>query len=324
MVIVQEEIGSQELQRGLLAEGLNHVYIHEGALGDLALSSELDAKDVFMFMGALRLRGVVGNILGPGGEAACGGAWEEDEAEEDKTEGNEKKRNKTALEAVIDVMAGPDEQRFISPFLWQTAVSVMSGGLAGAPIKERLVPIGGPIVDQCSEQDYLTYGFDEDGAGKMRRESGPMSEWSAALGAGTGPEDLAIVHGPNGSIMRKGQTVLDFNAAALVRGRKIVGDYLDPALPGLGPGGAMEYIRQMRPAARLPLEEARGLDRAMRTGIVRVANARIGQVVAALDNQSGKIGRRRYEDRLAHIEMLRHEIARVIGRHTLIRDKFYP
>jgi hypothetical protein len=318
MAVAQEVKEDQGLQRDLLAEGFDHAYIHEGALGDLALSSELDATDVFMFMGSLRLRAVVGNILGPGGEADYGGAWNEGEAE-----GAEEKNPKAALKSVIDVMAGPDERRFITPFLRQTAVSVISGNPAEASITERLVPIGGPIVDQCFEQDYLTYGFDADGAGKMRSESGPMHEWTAALGTGEGPADLAIVHGPNGSIMRGGQAVLEFNAVALSGGRKIVGDYLVPALPDIGAGGVMEYVRQRRPAGRLPLEEVQGLDRAMRTGIVQVANARISQVTSMLDSQRSKIGSNRYEGRLADIEKLRHEVARVVGRHALIRERFY-
>jgi len=329
MVSTQELVEDQELRRGLLAEGFDHAYLHLGALGGLAIQSEQDARDVFMLMGSLRLRGVTGNILGAGGEAEGGGAWDEAEVEEDTDQGPEggdgQRIARPALEDAISVMGGADVRRYISPFLWQTAVAVISKDGTHGPLKETLVPIGGPIVDQCFEQNYLTYGFDSEGARKMRSEQGPMHEWAAALGVADGPADLAIVHGPNGVIMREGRPLLDFNAVALSRGRKIVGDHLVPALPDIGPGGIVEYVEQRRPAAaRLPLDRAKGEDRAMRTGITQAANARIRFIIAALDAERHKIGARRYDGRRENIEKLRGEVARVVGSNVLIKEQFYP
>jgi len=293
-VSVTQEVHGQSL----LNEGFNHMYIYEGALGQLAGTSEQRANEVFRFMGALRLRGVTGNVLGAG-NFEYDDAWENDAA---------------ALETTIQTLGGSDTQHYVAPFLWHTGVQIIDNDSRPAG---RVVPIGGPIVATCFEQDYHTYGFDEDGTVKMRCESGSIADLAIEIGAGIAPQDLAVVHGPNGDKLRKGHDLLDFNAAALASGHKIIADGLVPLID-------LPIQRQENPSEHLPLDKVLALDRAIRTGIIRSANTRIDRAIDAQDMQRSKLGQQRHGHRVAHIESLRHEVKRVINSNRLIRERFYP
>jgi hypothetical protein len=301
--------------QGLLAEGIDHVYVHEGALGRWAVTSTEHATEMFMFLATVKFRQAIGQTLNPYGdlehEAA---AWEGDEA---------------AREAAANILRGPDESRFIDPLLKHAAFSVISmdtesDPATGSPILERLVPIGGPLVGSCFEQDYHTYAFTQEGDFKMRVETGPISELAAAMGVGTGPKDLAVAHGPNGSIMREGLGLLSFNATVISQGGRTYSDDLVPVELGTGPEGSKAYVREETPDIQLPLDEVLGLDKAMRNGIVQTANVRIEMVKRDLDKQRHDLGAVRYKARVEHLEYLGGEVGRILGRHRLIRQEFYP
>lgn len=313
MPMTHELVEGHDQPTGLLAEGITHAYIHEGALGEWASASNKDATNMLWFMGALKLSRIVGNILGPGGDME--NAWGEGDGPRD-------------LDEVTRTLLSSDERRYINPLLGHAGVSVISmdihGGLDTPPLQERFVPIGSPLVSSCFDQDFHTYALSDEGNVKMRRDSGPMGELTAAMAAGTGPRDLALVHGSIGTYMRGGKGIYEFNAAAITRGAKAFGDYLVPVEPGIGPDGNAAYVRQPRPAERLPLEGVLEIDKIARSGITQIAEVRIRMVRDMVDGQRSNIGQRRFEGRVEQIEHLRGEVARVIGRHRLIREVFYP
>jgi hypothetical protein len=305
-----ELLQDRDQPQGLLAEGINRAYIHEGALGQWAIASSADATEVLWFMGAQRFSRVVGNILGPGGDLE--NAWEGD----------------TTLQEIISTLLASDERRYIEPFFTHAGVSIISMDAEGAstsrsPVTERFVPIGGPLNASCFDQDYHTYGFNGIGTRKMRGEEGLMADLATEVATG-GQPDLALVNGPNGDVVRGGKGVYEFNMDAVTQGSKIAGDYLVPVERDIGPGGVMVYLRQARPEKPIALREALEIDRVTRAGIVQTADIRVRMVSGIVDRQRTAIGSKRHKGRMEQIECVSREITRVIGRHRLIREEFYP
>lgn len=312
MATTQEIIESHDQPQGLLAEGITRAYIHEGALGQWAVASSRDATEMLWFMGAVRFSRIVGNVLGPGGDIE--NAWKEDDAN---------------LNDAIDTLLAADERRWINPLLQHAAVSVISMDIqgdpsTGSPIVEKLVPIGESLDASCFDENYHTLGLNKDGTQEMRDDNIPMSQLTAQMATDTAPRNLAIVHGPNGTSMRGGQGIYEYNADAIVQGIKTFGDYLVPVELSIGATGTSEYIRQVRPDSPLSLNEVLNIDKIARSGIVQITNVRIGMVHDMIDKQQSRIGHKRHEDRIGQIEHLRREVARVIGRHQLIHPDFYP
>lgn len=298
--------------QGLLDVGITHAYIHEGALGEWAVTSEQAATEMLWFMGAIKLSRIVGNILGPGGDIQR--AWDEDT---------------TSLEAATRTLLAADERRYINPLLRHAAVAIITMDMdsstdTSSPIRERLIPIGGPLVASCFDQGYHTYAFSEEGEAKMRRDSGPMAALTAQMGVGDGPPDLAIVHGSNGPAMRNNESIYAFNADTLTQGKRTCGDYLVPVELGVGADGTTTYVEQQPPQGQLSLQDVLRIDKTTRDGITQIANVRIGMVYNMIDAQRNTIGQTRHMGRTEQIRHLENEVARVIGRHRLIREQFYP